>query len=62
MKNSQTNPEKQVIDRNLDYWTNEVEYFEHAIEGLKTTFAVMNSLLEHSKIEMEKLIPNPEDI
>lgn len=45
----------QEIVKDEAYWTNEVEYFEDACEGLQMAYAILRAMYEKAKVELDKV-------
>lgn len=45
---------KEIV-KDKAYWTNEVEYFEDASEGLQMAYAIMQAMLEKAREELRKV-------
>lgn len=45
----------QEIVKDKAYWTNEVEYFEDASQGLQMAYAIMQAMLEKAREELGKV-------
>lgn len=54
--------EKKVHDlrKDADFWQNEIDYFNNAIDGLKMAYALINDLKNHATISLENLKKNEE--
>lgn len=46
----------------LEFWENEVIYFEKAQEGLKLSFSLVSSMLKTARDKVIELTPEREDI
>lgn len=53
MTKSPKNTQELIKDK--DYWTNEVEYFEDASEGLQMAYAILQAMLQKAREELEKV-------
>lgn len=42
------------FELNAEYWENEIAYLENSLEGLKTAYGAIYSLLEHAKTKLDE--------
>lgn len=42
----------------VEFWENELAYFENAMDGLRTSYAVIEQMHKHAQSELAKLV-NP---
>lgn len=51
-----------TVERGLEHWENEVEYFQQALDGLKVSYALISDLQAYAKEQVKLLTPEREEI
>lgn len=53
---------EQLEARGAEYWENELSYLENAMDGLRTSYAILDSMHKHAQEEYKKCLPDRENI
>lgn len=57
-----SNNKNAVESQGLDFWTNELIQLENALDGIRTSYAIVSSLREQAQSKVDELTPEQEEI
>lgn len=57
-----SNNQNAAANQGLDFWTNELIQLENALDGIRTSYAIVSSLREQAQNKVDELTPEKEEI